>query len=128
MYIKILYGYFFLFSFFNIQMEGRYERHNQFCGGINGTDIKWSLDIKENNVFSLQIIARKNEYLGKPTTTLITGAWQAQQDTIKLSGWGKDTNLLIFYKKDQRLLFQSSKSKFATRDLVYLDYLEKPMQ
>ena len=128
MYMKILHGYFFLLPFLNMQTEGHYERHNQFCGGIYSTDINWYLDIQENNIYSLQITAKKNEYLSKPKTTFITGTWQIQADTIKLSSWGKEGNLLVFYKKDERLLFQSNKSNFTSRDLVYLDYLEKTMQ
>jgi uncharacterized lipoprotein YehR (DUF1307 family) len=125
--MKSLYSYFFLFSILNLQIEGRYERHNQFCGDINGTDIRWSLDIKENKTYVLEITARKNEYLSKPKTTFISGTWQEEADTIKLSHWAKKDNVLIFYKKNDRLMFQSSKSKFQSRDLIYLDYLEKPM-
>src|SRR5436190_639029 len=58
-------GYFFkvvlVFVVLNTQIEGRYERHNQFCGGMNGSDIKWSLDVKKNKTYTLEITKRKNE-------------------------------------------------------------------
>ncbi len=123
--MKSLYSYFFLFIILNLQIEARYERHNQFCGGMNGTDIKWSLEINENKTYALQITSRKNEYLSKPKTTFIAGTWQVEADTVKLSNWSKTDNLLIFYKKDNKLVFQNSKSKFQNKDLIYLDYLEK---
>lgn len=125
--MKSLYSCFFLFSILNLQIAGRYERHNQFCGGMNGIDIKWSLDIRGNKTYILEITTKKNEYLSKPKKTFITGTWQVEADTIKLSHWAQKDNVLIFYKKDDRLIFQSNKSKFQDRDLIYLDYLEKPV-
>lgn len=113
-----------LFSVLSSPIEGLYERHNQFCGGMNGRDVKWSLEIKDNKMYDLKITERRNEYGSKPKVTFIGGRWEYVADTLKLSNWAQKEDILVFYKKEGRLTFQSNKSKIQSRSLVYLDYLE----
>lgn len=128
-----LFKCFFIFSIINLQIEGRYERHNQFCGGMNGSDIKWSLEIKENKTYVFQITKRKNEYLSKPKTTLLSGTWQIANDTLKLYQFGKMDNALMFVMTEDKLVFQNNKLMLSnnkmtlpSKDLLFLDYLSKP--
>jgi hypothetical protein len=123
--MQIVVNFLFLFSLLNSQVEGRYERHNQSCGGMNGTDIKWNLEIMNNKTYTLQITERKNEYSSKPKMLFIGGTWESIADTLKLSDWAKKEDVLVFYKNEGRLIFQRSKSKIQNRNLVYLDYLER---
>jgi hypothetical protein len=110
----------------NMQVNNHYVRHNQSCGGMNGTDTKWSLDLNDNNTFTFKITERKNQYLSKPKTTLINGTWKANADTLKLFQWVRKDDMLIFYKEDNRLIFQNNKSTLDSSQLLYLDYLENP--
>lgn len=116
----------FLFSSLGLSMEGRYERYNQFCGGMNGKDVKWSLEIKGNKMYSLNITERSNEYGSKPKLTFTGGKWESVADTVKLYNRSQKEEVLVFYKKEGRLIFQHNKSKTQSRGLVYLDYLESP--
>lgn len=116
----------FIYLIFVIQGDCHYERHNQFCGGVNGSDIKWSLVVKENKTYFFQIVEVKNEYLSKPKTTFLTGTWGSIGDTLKLSGATEKGDILFFYKDKNKLIFQSDRSRIRSRSLVYLDYLERP--
>jgi hypothetical protein len=124
--MKILHKLFILSSLMNMQVNNHYVRHNQSCGGMNGTDTKWSLDLNDNNTFTFKITERKNQYLSKPKTTLINGTWKANADTLKLFQWVRKDDMLIFYKEDNRLIFQNNKSTLDSSQLLYLDYLENP--
>lgn len=123
--MRIFMNSFLIFLFPFLQKEGHYERHNQFCGGMNGSDIKWSLVINDNKTYSFQIVERKNEYLSKPKTTFLVGTWELSVGTLKLSDWAKKGDTLLFYKSQDRLMFLSDKSKINNRSLIYLDYLEQ---
>lgn len=123
--MQTIINFLFLFSVLNSPTEGRYERHNQFCGGMNGADVKWSLDMKGNKMYALKITEIRNEYGSKPKVTFIGGTWQSVADTLTLSNWEQKEDVLVFYKKEGRLIFQSNKSTSQSSSLVYLDYLEK---
>lgn len=113
------------FIFFILQNDTLYERHNQFCGSMNSSDIKWKLEIKENKTYSFRITEQKNAHPSKKQSIFLTGSWERHADTLKLTDWTKDGNTLFFYEKENTLVFQALKSKIKSRPLVFLDYLEK---
>jgi hypothetical protein len=121
-------GYFFkvvlVFVVLNTQIEGRYERHSQFCGGMNGSDMKWSLDVKKNKTYTLEITKRKNEYLSKSQNVFIMGLWRIEGDTLKLYQLGKEDSAFVFCKKEDKLILVNNKYK-TENELFFLDYLEK---
>ncbi len=92
---------------------------------MNGADVKWSLEMKGNKTYGLKITEIRNEYGSKPKVTFIGGTWESVADTLKVSNWKQKEGVLVFYKKEGKLIFQSNKSTTKMRSLVYLDYLEK---
>jgi hypothetical protein len=123
--MKILLSYLFILWMCGVQPEGRYERHNQFCGGLNGEDIKWALDINKNQTYILQITRKNNNYSSKPKLGTIAGTWELRVDTLKLYNLKKTNNPLIFYIKDNRVIFLNNVAVLPNSDLLYLDYLTK---
>ncbi|MBL0267867.1 MAG: hypothetical protein IPP99_04110 [Chitinophagaceae bacterium] len=86
--------------------------------------------MKENKTFFLEIIKKENDYLSKPKKTLMAGTWRILGDTLKLYQVGEKDNPLIFFVKEEKLLFQNnnmmlsnSKIVLPYKDLLYLDYL-----
>lgn len=114
---------FLFFCLSGLQFEGRYEAHKQICTGIKVTDIKWSLEVKPNGNFLLQITKATNEYLSKPQSKTIVGTWKSSNDTLQLNQWGKSDSAVFFYQKEQKLFFQSAKPK--NNDFLLLDYFSK---
>jgi len=123
--MRTLFFYFLLFTVLGFQPEGQYERRNQFCGGMNGADIKWSLDIKPGNTYVLSITKKTNDYLKKPKITSFVGTWKKEEDTLRLHQWGHADKTLTFYQKEDKLVFQKHKLTLEEGDLLYLDYLQK---
>lgn len=123
--MKTFFCYLFLLQLLDFQPQGRYERHNQFCGGMDGADMNWSLDIKTNYIYTLSITKKTNNYLQKPKKTSITGTWKKEGDTLRLYQWGNVDKTLMFYQQDDKLIFQKRKLSFEESDLLYLDYLQK---
>jgi len=114
------------FPLIKFQMEGKYERHIQRCGGLQGTDYKWNLDIKENSAFTFQIISKKNVSPSKPKHLFISGEWQSSSDTLKLYNWGNKAEVIVFLNTDNKLIYQRALSTYKTDQLIYLDYLKRP--
>ena len=116
----------FAFLLLCFQGDNLYQRRNQFCGGMNGLDITWKLDIKANGVYTFRVAEKKNDYLAKSRLIFSTGIWELNADTLKLTEGAKNGDVLTFYKSEGRLIFEGSRSKTRNHSFVYLDYLEQP--
>ncbi len=121
-------NYLFILVFIFLQQEGHYERHNTSCGGSNGPDMKWTLDLKPTNGYILSITKRTNNYLKSPKETTIIGYWRSEGDTLRLYQYDDKAKPLVFYQKKSKLIFQKRLLTRKEEDLLCLDYLEKRFQ
>lgn len=123
--MKILFSCFFVAFLLGSKYQCVYHRKIENCGGLNGFDKTWSLNIKSDNSFVLDIISRNNDYLSKPKQNSLIGFCKVKEDTILLYNWGNIDNPLMFYDSNDTLFFQRNLSNLKEPDLVYLDYLTR---
>lgn len=119
------YNFFFLLAFILNQPEGQYQRHKQFCGGLNGVDYKWSLDIEKDGSYIFQTTSKKNEFLSTSKNDLILGVCEVSKDTLKLFKSPIKDSVIIFYLNGDKLVYLKDKSNIKNKSLFFLDYLEK---
>lgn len=114
-----------LLSFLMSQIHGKFERHNQSCGGLNGLDVKWWLDIQKDNSYSFRITTKKNEYGSLPKNSVFVGVTENFGDTLKLYKDDIKDSSIAFFIKNDKLVYLADKSNFGGKQLEFLDYLMK---